>query len=114
MARTSASTLASVSLLSFLPSSAHTPDPKDGSLVKIWTCYANTPQQQWYYTNDNRLALTGKGLCLDLPSGNTANGQQLQVWSCANGNPNQEWTSTLKAGMRRRRYARAQIADQLA
>lgn len=32
-----------------------------------------------YYTNDNRIALTNQGLCLDLPSGNLNNFQQLQV-----------------------------------
>lgn len=91
-------------------------DPTSGSKVKIWTCYPGLKQQQWYYTNDNRLALTGQGLCLDLPSGNTANFQQLQVWACGNGNANQEWISTLKTNSAtvRRRYARAQIAEQLA
>lgn len=29
--------------------------------MKIWTCLPNVPQQNWYYTNDNRIALTGQG-----------------------------------------------------
>jgi hypothetical protein len=29
--------------------------------MKIWQCYDNLPAQAWYYTSDNRIALTGKG-----------------------------------------------------
>lgn len=29
--------------------------------------------------------------CVDVPNGNTANGQLLQVWSCVEGNTNQQW-----------------------
>lgn len=29
--------------------------------MKIWQCYDNLPAQQWYYTDDDRIALEGKG-----------------------------------------------------
>jgi hypothetical protein len=29
--------------------------------MKIWQCYDDLPAQQWYYTDDNRLAVEGKG-----------------------------------------------------
>jgi len=35
--------------------------PADGVQLKIWTCYANLPAQQWVYTADYRIALEGKG-----------------------------------------------------
>lgn len=37
--------------------------------MKIWQCYDNLPAQQWFYTGDNRVALTNRGLCLDLTDG---------------------------------------------
>ncbi|KIK51386.1 carbohydrate-binding module family 13 protein [Collybiopsis luxurians FD-317 M1] len=66
--------------------------PGDGVQMKIWQCYDNLAAQQWYFTDDNRVALEGKGQCLDLTNGNKANGNQLQTWSCGNGNLNQVWT----------------------
>ena len=30
--------------------------------MKIWQCYDNLPAQQWYHTDDNRLAVEGKGM----------------------------------------------------
>ena len=29
--------------------------------MKIWQCYDNLPAQAWYYTDDERIALTGQG-----------------------------------------------------
>ncbi|KDR84331.1 hypothetical protein GALMADRAFT_111607 [Galerina marginata CBS 339.88] len=60
--------------------------------MKIWQCYDNLPAQQWYYTADNRIALEGKGLCLDLTNGVLTNSNRLQTWQCTNGNTNQIWT----------------------
>lgn len=37
--------------------------------MKIWQCYDGLAAQQWYYTGDNRIALTNQGLCLDLTNG---------------------------------------------
>lgn len=36
-------------------------DPANGVKMKIWTCYEGLAAQQWYWTDDNRIALTGKG-----------------------------------------------------
>ncbi|KAF8914421.1 ricin B lectin domain-containing protein [Gymnopilus junonius] len=60
--------------------------------MKIWQCYDNLPAQQWYYTDDNRIALEGKGLCLDLTDGILSNSNRLQTWQCTDGNANQIWT----------------------
>ncbi|KAJ9119935.1 hypothetical protein QFC24_005418 [Naganishia onofrii] len=32
---------------------------------KIWTCYPGLPQQQWYYTDDKHIAITGGSGCLE-------------------------------------------------
>ncbi len=54
---------------------------------------ADPRRQNWYYTDDDRLAVTGQGLCLDLSDGSSANGNALQVWQCGTGNTNQVWTT---------------------
>jgi hypothetical protein len=36
-------------------------DPASGVGMKIWQCYDNLPAQAWYYTLDERIAVTGKG-----------------------------------------------------
>ncbi|KAJ8520470.1 hypothetical protein ONZ45_g2708 [Pleurotus djamor] len=66
--------------------------PANGIGMKIWTCFDNLPAQQWYYTGDLRVAVEGKGQCLDLTNGNLANSNQLQTWQCTDGNTNQIWT----------------------
>ncbi|KAJ8508457.1 hypothetical protein ONZ45_g9262 [Pleurotus djamor] len=66
--------------------------PGNGVQMKVWTCYDNLPAQQWYFTQDRRIALENKGLCLDLPNGNNADGTTLQTWQCTDGNTNQIWT----------------------
>ena len=60
--------------------------------MKIWQCYDNLPAQEWYYTDDNRVALENQGFCLDLTKGSLTNGNQVQTWQCTNGNTNQIWT----------------------
>ncbi|KAG6846985.1 hypothetical protein H0H93_010743 [Arthromyces matolae] len=67
-------------------------DPANGVGMKIWTCYDGLPAQTWYYTDDKRIALQGKGLCLDLPNGVHANSSQVQTWTCTDNNTNQVWT----------------------
>ncbi|KAF9457289.1 G-X-X-X-Q-X-W domain-containing protein [Collybia nuda] len=66
--------------------------PGNGVGMKIWTCYSGLAAQAWYYTDDNRIALTGQGQCLDLTGGNLSNGNRIQTWQCTNGNNNQVWT----------------------
>jgi len=65
--------------------------PGNGVGMKIWQCFDNLPAQQWFFTDDNRIALEGKGLCLDLTNGVTTNSNRVQTWKCTNGNQNQIW-----------------------
>ncbi|KAH8833973.1 carbohydrate-binding module family 13 protein, partial [Flagelloscypha sp. PMI_526] len=60
--------------------------------LKIWQCYDGLPQQQFYITGDHRIAVEGKGQCLDQPNGNDAAGTQTQTYQCTTGNTNQVWT----------------------
>ena len=71
---------------------AGVPPFANGRGMKIWTCFSGLAAQQWFYTDDNRVALENQGMCLDLTNGNLANGNQLQTWQCTNGNTNQVWT----------------------
>lgn len=64
-------------------------NPGNGVQLKLWQCYDNLPAQAWIATQDTRIVLAGTALCIDLPSGNTANGQVLQTWTCGDGNTNQ-------------------------
>lgn len=68
--------------------------PGNGVRLKVWTCYAGLAAQTWWYTDDNRVALQGQGLCVDLTDGNKTPGNVLQTWACGDGNTNQVWTST--------------------
>jgi hypothetical protein len=66
--------------------------PSNGIQLKIWQCYDNLPAQQWYYTDDNRIALENQGFCTDLESGIMTNSHKVQTWQCTNNNSNQVWT----------------------
>ncbi|RDB27192.1 Endo-1,4-beta-xylanase A [Hypsizygus marmoreus] len=68
-------------------------NPANAVGMKIWTCYDNLPAQAWYYTDDNRIAVTGRGLCLDLTNGVLTNSNRLQTWWCTDNNKNQVWTT---------------------
>lgn len=35
--------------------------PGNGVGMKVWQCYDGLDAQAWYYTDDDRIALTGKG-----------------------------------------------------
>lgn len=66
-------------------------NPASGVKAKIWTCYDNLPAQQWTYTPDDYIRLTGTSQCLDLTDGDLTNGRQAQTWECAGNNQNQLW-----------------------
>lgn len=75
----------------------------NGNKLQLYTCYAGSTYQQWYYTGDYHLAWTNHGRCVDLPSGSTANGNQVQIWDCQGGEtnpytPNQTWNVGYWAG----------------
>ncbi|KAH6892800.1 carbohydrate-binding module family 13 protein, partial [Coprinopsis sp. MPI-PUGE-AT-0042] len=67
--------------------------PNDGTQLKIWNCYDGLPAQQWFYTDDKRVALKDSGKCVDLTNGDTCNGNILQLWQCLNFDTNQIWNS---------------------
>ncbi|GMK58538.1 hypothetical protein CspeluHIS016_0505700 [Cutaneotrichosporon spelunceum] len=75
--------------------------PGNGVKSKIWTCYTGLAAQKWWYTDDNRIALEGKGQCVDLPSGGLWAGNVAQTWQCSNGNTNQVWTTSSAPAARR-------------
>ncbi|KDQ31589.1 carbohydrate-binding module family 13 protein [Pleurotus ostreatus PC15] len=66
-------------------------NPRSGVGMKIWQCYANLPAQDFWYTDDQRIAVTDKGQCLDLTDGRLNNGRQAQTWKCTDFNTNQIW-----------------------
>lgn len=61
--------------------------PHNNGPAKIYTCISGVAAQDWYYTNDNRIAITGGNQCLDLGS----NGPQ--TYQCTPGNTNQVWVA---------------------
>lgn len=83
-------------------------NPGNGSKLKIWQCYPGLKQQQWWYTDDDRIAITNSGLCMDVTDGKQVNGNQVQVWSCGSGNANQVWSNDSEqlARVRRAKIAR--------
>ncbi len=62
----------------------------NGAVVTAATCVPNATNQQWSRSENGQLRNIASGRCLDLDSGNTANGRQLIVWDCVGG-PNQTW-----------------------
>jgi hypothetical protein len=62
--------------------------------MKIWECFQDLPAQEWFYTEDLRIALTNQGFCLDLTGGSTADGNQVQIWTCTNDDVNQIWSTS--------------------
>ncbi|KAJ7692163.1 carbohydrate-binding module family 13 protein [Mycena rosella] len=66
----------------------------NGVKLQIWTCSTNNnPNQQFWYTGDNRLSWTNHGKCLDLTDGSQADGNRPQLWDCSNTNANQVWNT---------------------
>ena len=66
--------------------------PANGVGMKIWQCFDGLPAQQWFYTDDNRIALENQGQCLDLTNGSTNDGTIMQIWACTDQDTNQVWT----------------------
>jgi hypothetical protein len=66
-------------------------DPGDFVSMKIWKCY-DIPAQHWYFTEDNRIAVTDRGQCLDLRDGVFEDGAVVQTYKCTDYNTNQIWT----------------------
>lgn len=68
--------------------------PGDGTQMKIWTCIddGSAPQQDFFYTADDRIASPHNSFCLDLTGGVLDNGNPVQIWTCSDNNLNQVWT----------------------
>jgi hypothetical protein len=86
-------------LLSIIPSYWYTPprscldagtNPHDNGPGKVYTCYPGITAQHWYYTADQRLALTGGTQCLDLDL--TRYDKAVQTYTCTTGNTHQIWS----------------------
>ncbi|KAF7436058.1 hypothetical protein PC9H_002884 [Pleurotus ostreatus] len=65
--------------------------PANGIGMKIWQCFDDLPAQQWFLTDDDRIALENQGFCLDLTEGSVVNGNQVQIWRCTDNDINQAW-----------------------
>lgn len=66
----------------------------NGSWPFTWACDeagGARGDQVWDRLTGGEIASAGRGVCLDLTSGNTANGTRVQNWSCLD-NVNQHWT----------------------
>lgn len=65
----------------------------NGGGLQIWSCIEERPAQQFYYTEDLRIAVTDQeGQCIDLTDGILDNGSAMQTWKCTDNNTNQVWT----------------------
>ena len=57
-----------------------------GTKLELYDCNG-VGGQQWVPQANGSVLNPQSGLCLDDPSGNTANGTQLQIWTCNNESP---------------------------
>lgn len=48
--------------------------------------YSGVPQQNWYYTDDNHIAVTGGRACADVKR---EDGTTFQTWDCSGNDPQQ-------------------------
>jgi hypothetical protein len=60
--------------------------PHNNGQVVVKTCAPGAASQHWYFTADNRIAITGGDQCLDYPSVGP-----VQTYKCTTGNTNQVW-----------------------
>jgi hypothetical protein len=66
-------------------------NPHDGGALKLYTCYPGLAAQRWWFTYDERIALTGDThQCVDYD--NTPGGRGLQTWTCTDKDTHQVWT----------------------
>lgn len=59
------------------------PDSSPGSRISKVSCDKCRLMTSWYYTDDDRIAITGGNQCLD------DDGTRLQTYQCTTGNTNQ-------------------------
>ncbi|WP_250301966.1 ricin-type beta-trefoil lectin domain protein [Streptomyces sp. A 4/2] len=63
----------------------------DHTAITLTDCTGAT-NQQWTATSSHTLKHVASGKCLDVPSGNSADGTDLQLLPCGNGSSAQQWT----------------------
>jgi hypothetical protein len=63
----------------------------DGTALHVADCVDGESTQNFWWTEDGRLALTDSGLCVDIPEANAWPGAPLQLWTCGDGVVQQEW-----------------------
>ena len=68
-------------------------DPNDLTPLKLWQCYDDLFDQKYWYTVDDRIALKGHGLCMDLQDGLLEDDSPIQLYRCTGLNTNQIWVS---------------------
>ncbi|WWC93767.1 hypothetical protein V866_000603 [Kwoniella sp. B9012] len=68
-------------------------EPQDFTGLKIWKCFDGLFDQDFWYTEDDRIALTDRGLCLDNKDGILDNGGTVQLYRCTDFNTNQVWVT---------------------
>jgi hypothetical protein len=73
-----------------------------GNFLQIWDCVENQGypidgQKFGYDPNSMTIYATNSQpvQCIDLPGGDTNNGNQLWIWDCNNADKNQKWTFTM-------------------
>lgn len=70
---------------------------QDGTQLTAAECQENDGNQNFWWTDDGRLALKDSGLCVDVKDGNFAEGAKLQLWTCTGGSINQAWQTASPA-----------------
>jgi hypothetical protein len=68
--------------------------PPNGQGLKLWTCYSGLAQQNWFYTGDNHIAITGGRACADVKK---EDGTTFQTWDCSGSDPQQVFTTSAQA-----------------
>lgn len=65
--------------------------------VQVWDCGGGVDNQGWLWDGSRIRAAADLRICLDLPGGDTTNGNHLWLWQC-NGSPSQDWGYNSDAG----------------
>ncbi|MFE2726526.1 RICIN domain-containing protein [Kitasatospora sp. NPDC059327] len=65
----------------------------DGAPVRQWSCTGGD-NQQWVWTDTDRLVNVHSGKCLEIPAYSTTWGTRAGQWDC-NGGLNQAWSETI-------------------
>jgi hypothetical protein len=67
-------------------------NPSNYGPAKVYTCYPGLPQQHWYFTADDHIAITGGTQCLERVGGHGAGAPQ--TYQCEAGDTSQQWATS--------------------